>query len=60
MNKILIEVVSNGFIVTEDYREYHEQNIRIIQAEIPVIKVFNTKKQLNKYINENLKIEKNE
>jgi len=56
-NKILIEVVSNGFIITENYRERHEL---MGQAYNEEIKVFNTKKQLNKYINENLNTKQNE
>lgn len=54
MSKILIEVVSNGFIVKENYYEFNNREMIVSHAEIPVIKVFNTKKQLNKYINENL------
>lgn len=53
MNKILIEVVSNGFIVKEDYKEGREDGM-IGRVEITKIKVFNTKRQLNKYINETL------
>ena len=49
---ILIEVVENGFIVKEDYKECNSGiDIRTI---IPKKKVFNTKKQLNNYINDNL------
>lgn len=56
-SKILIEVVSNGFVVKENYNEFNERGMT---AEILSIKVFNTKRQLNKYINENLNTKQNE
>lgn len=51
--KVLIEEVDNGFLITEDYKEYNDVLHRG-QVEIPVRKVFNTHKQLNKYLNENI------
>lgn len=56
MKKILIEVVSNGFIVSENYETEPQ---KFLTAAISSTKVFNTKRQLNKYINENLKTEEN-
>jgi len=51
LNNVLIEVVSNRFIVTEDYPMY--DSIRNI-ASVKINKVSNTQKQLNKYLKENL------
>jgi hypothetical protein len=48
---ILIEVVDNGFIVNEDYKQ---AGMRDHIATVGSQKVFNTKKQLYNYISENL------
>jgi len=49
-SSILIEVVDNGFIVKEDY----QVNFRESPERSHKSKVFQTKKSLNNYINENL------
>lgn len=47
---ILIEVVSNGFLVHEDYYSGRVGEIASVSSR----KVFNTKKQLYNYIGEHL------
>ena len=53
--KILIETVENGFIVHENYLEIHEMPRHCVAGEIIKRKVFNTHRQLNSYINKNIK-----
>lgn len=60
MKTILIQTVSNGYIVTEKAENLIDRGARNMTAEVPVQKVFNTATQLNKYIKENLKIKQNE
>lgn len=55
MNNIYIERVANGYIVREGY--HSSMHSVPTQAEI---KVFDSEKKLNKYIQENFKIKDNE
>jgi hypothetical protein len=52
--RIKIEQVENGFVVYTDYSDFHQQ---MIMASHKQRFVFNTQKQLNKFLSEYFKKE---
>lgn len=53
ISNVLIEKVSNGFIV---YENYDKSPIGATSASYSVKKVFESNKALNEYLNENMKL----